>query len=167
VRNLVRDYALEEQPHPEPFFKKLWRSIWPETSFVFKPALAYLLILLMIIPAYIGVTMLVRSENKSIQVEYLASDRSAGGNAFEIKPSFHFQIGFRFDGANAYQTYRLVVESDDHRAVLRDDTYHGFNVKGYGYLELPVSRMKTGNYRLVITDPRTGNRQEYTFQVNK
>ncbi len=167
VKELIRESVTEEHPHPESFLKKLWRFIWPETPLIFKPALAYLLILLMIIPTYIGVTMLVRSENKSIQLEHLASDRSAGRNVFKIKPDSRFQIVFKFDGAIVGQTYKLVVESDDHRVVLQDNTYDDFDEEERGCLELTKSKMKTGNYRLVITDPRSGNWQEYTFQVIK
>lgn len=167
VKELIRESASEVSTHPEPFLKKLWRSIWPETPLVFRPALAYLLILLMMIPTYIGVTKLVRSENKLIQVEYLASDRSAGGDVFKIRPNSRFEIGFEFDGAIVGQAYNLVVESGDHKVVLQDNNYKGFNEKGCGFLELPVSKMKAGNYRLAITDPRTGNLQEYIFQIKK
>ncbi len=167
VKKSIRDSLQQEQPHPEPFLKKLWRSIWPDAPIVFKPAMAYLIILVMIIPAYLGVTKLVRNENKSIQVVYLASDRSAGGDVFQIRPKSRFQIGFEFDGARVGQAYKLVVESSDHKVVLKNYKYKDFNEKGCGYLDLPVSKMKAGNYRLVITDPQTGNWQEYTFRVKQ
>jgi hypothetical protein len=168
VKELIKEYAPMESSHPEPYLKKLWQNIWPETSLIFKPALAYLLILLLILPAYYGLKRSTQEEIRPItQTINLMPFRSVGEDVFKISLGKDGVISFLFEDAVAGQSYQVAIESEDGRVAYKNDTFREFDANRTGRLLLPLVKMKIGNYSLVITDPRTGNRQEYTFQIKK
>ena len=53
VREMVRE-AARGQEESKSFWGKLGHKLWPDTPLVLKPAVAYILILLMVVPAYYG-----------------------------------------------------------------------------------------------------------------
>lgn len=170
VKELITEAAREEHPRSESLLKRLWRYVWPETPFVFKPALAYLLILLMILPAYHGLKRLANDRITPVQTISLFPDRSPDEDVFKISVGDHGLLRFVFRGAVAGQAYEVTIESEDGAVVFRDSAFDGFDEYGAGQLLLPLARMNPGNYRLVITDPRAEaplNGREYGFGIEK
>ena len=170
VRELVREVSREEYPESESFLKRIWRYLWPETPLFFKPALAYLLILLMILPVYHGLKKLTENEIRPVQAISLFPDRSTAEEVFKISVGGDGLISFVFRGAVAGESYRVVIESEDGREIFRDDAFINFDEYETGQVLLPLAKMKPGSYRLVITDPRAEpplNRQEYIFRIEK
>ncbi len=170
VKELITEAAREEYPQTESLLKRLWRYVWPETPLVLKPALAYLLILLMILPAYHGVKELTEDKIRRVQTISLLPDRSSQGDAFKTSVGGDGLLRFVFRGAVAGQAYEVTIESEDGAVVFRDGAFDGFDEYGTGQLLLPLARMNPGNYRLVITDPRAEaplNGREYGFGIEK
>lgn len=171
VRQVIRNAATEKYPQSESFLRRLWRYLWPETPLVFKPALAYLVILLMILPAYYGLRKSPEGRIKPVyQTINLFPDRSTAEDVFKISVGGNGVLSFVFRGAVTGESYQLVIESEDGRVVFRNDTFNNFDEYETGRLFLPLGKMKPGSYRLVITDPRAEpplNRQEYSFTIEK
>lgn len=170
VKQLIREAAMEESPQAESLLKKFWRYLWPEIPFFFKPALAYLLILLLILPAYRGLKKLTKDQIRPVQIISLFPDRSIPEDVFEISVGDDGLLSFVFRGAVAGEGYRVVIESQDGTVVFRDDAFGSFDQYGTGRLLLPLSKMRPGEYRLVITEPdgeTPFNRQEYSFRIEK
>jgi len=174
VKELIRESSTEEYPHPESFLKKLWRHIWPETPLFFKPALAYLLILLMILPAYWGLREVTKpgteTEIGPVQNISLTPFRSTGEDVFKISLGQDGMISFFFGDVIVGESYQVIIEAKDGKVVYKNDSFREFDRYGTGHLLLPLAKMKPGYYRLVISDPRgepPSNRQEYTFRIEK
>jgi len=170
VREVIAEAAGEEYSRSESLLKRFWRHVWPETPFVSKPALAYLLILLMILPAYHGLKRLANDRIRTVQTISLFPDRSPDGDVFKISAGNEGLLRFVFRGAVAGRTYELTIESEDGAVVFRDEAFDGFDEYGAGQLLLPLARMKPGNYRLVISGPRAEpplSGQEYRFGIEK
>ena len=171
IKKLIKETTRKEYPESESFLRRFWRYIWPETPLFFKPALAYLLILLMILPAYRGLKKLTEDKIRRVdQIISLFPDRSTAEEVFKISVGGDGLISFVFRGAVAGESYRVVIESEDGREIFRDDAFINFDEYETGQVLLPLAKMKPGSYRLVITDPRAEpplNRQEYIFRIEK
>ena len=55
-----------------------WRKLWPKTSLIYKPAVYWLLIVLLAYPAYLGIRQSSQREPKAVQGISLFPVRSAG-----------------------------------------------------------------------------------------
>lgn len=166
VREMVRETA-RRQRESKSFWRELYHKLWPDTPLVLKPAVAYILILLMVVPAYLGLMTLVTKEYTRIQSVYLTSDRTVGENIFRIKPEAEVIISFYLTDALVGDVYQVVIESEDKKEILRHEAFDSFDESGGGWLKLPVSKMHPGNYELIVTNPRTGFREKYSFTIKK
>jgi len=170
VKKLIKKSVVEESQESESFLKKLWRYIWPDTPFIFKPVLAYLLILLLIIPTYYGLRKVTETEIRPVQNISLTPFRSAGEDVFKISLGKDGLINFVFEGAVVGKSYQVIIKSEDGRLIFRENAFNTFDEYGHGRLLLPLTKMKPGDYRLTITDPRAKpslNQREYTFRIEK
>ena len=152
------------------FLTKLWGHLWPEKSLVFKPAFAYLLVLLMIVPTYHWLRESTDTKVKEIQRINLYLDRSNGDTIFKINAESDGLIEFGFENAVVGKSYSVIIESQDSSVIYENNAFTGFNEYGIGYLSLHLSKIQPGSYRLVITDPLGKpplNQQEYRFRVEK
>lgn len=168
VRELIGEAVREEYPQSESFLKRFWRYVWPETPFVFKPALAYLLVLLMILPAYHGLKKFTEDKIRPVQTISLFPGRSAEEDVFKINVGSDGLVSFVFRGAVAGRSYRVVIESEDGIVVYQNNDFNRFDEYGTGQLIFPHTKMKPGHYRLVIIDPQAEpplNRQQYSFRI--
>jgi hypothetical protein len=163
--------AGEEQHSQEPnFLQRLWRYLWPETPILYRPALVYLVLLILLIPAYRGIMGPGEDKIRNIQTMHLLPDRSADDNVFRIGTEDDGLVSFVFRGALPGRIYTLTLESEDGRAVFRDEKFGGFDEYETGRLLLQLGGMEEGNYRLIIVDPLGEaplNRQEHSFKIEK
>jgi len=172
VKELIRKSVVEESQESESFLKKLWRFIWPDTLLIFKPALAYLLILILIFPTYYGLRKVAETETgteiRPVQIINLTPFRSAGEGVFKISLGKDGLISFVFEGAVVGKSYQVLIKSEDDRVIFQDDVFNTFDEYANGRLLLPLAKMKPGDYRLTITDPQADaplNKREYTFRI--
>jgi hypothetical protein len=168
VGELVRN-AAGKTVMPESFAGRLWRHLWPQTPVLLKPALSYLVILLMLLPAYHGIRNAdPDNEIKTVQSIDLFPDRSSREETLTIGDGGDGLINFLFRDAEPGKSYQVLIKSENGLIVYQEDSFNRFDRYGIGRLVLPISRMKTGMYCLVVTDlsmASPGGIQEYRFRI--
>jgi hypothetical protein len=168
VKQAIIDTYNEEYSESESFLKRLGRYIWPETPIVFRPALSYLMILLLILPAYWGLKPSPTDKIRSIQVVDFMPGRPMTKRVFRISDGDEGLITFILRGATPGQNYNVAIEFEDGTVIFQDENYSDFDEYEEGRLLLPIGRMKPGDYRLIITDPRAQpplNKREHSFII--
>jgi hypothetical protein len=168
IKDLIGQSVGEIQAETKSLLGKVWRYLWPETRLIYKPALAYFLILLMIVPAYRGIMESTDSQVRTIQNVMLLPDRSVSDNVFKLGTSQDGLISFVYRGAQSHREYTVIIETENGREIFRDDDFTGFDDFETGRLLLPLDGMEPGVYLLVISDPGDQSplkRQERTFRI--
>jgi hypothetical protein len=152
----------------EPFITRIWNLIWPKAPLMLRPAVAYILVLLMIIPAYQGLMRSSGEQIESLQTVRLLPGRSTADNALKASSGNNGLLSFVFRGAIAGESYRVMIVTEHDEVIFRDDAFKGFDEYETGRLLLPIAKLAPGIYRLVITDPRAADpigTREYTFRI--
>ncbi|UCG60433.1 MAG: zf-HC2 domain-containing protein [Candidatus Zixiibacteriota bacterium] len=168
VRREARMAAEAKERQPS-LVTNLLRYLWPETPLVFRPAVAFFLLALMIYPAYQGMKD-GDSELRQIQSISLIPSRSIATAVFNEASDHDGLISFVFPGAEVGKKYRLVIEDTDGTEVMSIDNFTGFDEYETGRIVVPLGRMSKGTYRLVISDPKgtdPGREQVYVFEVRR
>ena len=171
VRDLLES-AADERTSLVNDTKSLWRYLWPDAPVILKPAIAYLLVLFMAIPAYRGLMYSTVADKGigPVQVLKLVPNRSNAEEFFRISSEPDGVISFVFIGALPGKSYRVVIETADGSEVKRIDNFGSFDQFGTGQLWFPHVMMKVGSYRLTITDPSSESptdEQEYLFRIKE
>lgn len=168
IRNLARQAAAVQESSADSFWTKLWRLLWPDVHLAFKPVLAYLVILLLIVPAYMGLR---RSRDRDVnqpQVITLLPEKSPGEEMFQADVDHDGLLRFVFRDALVNRSYLVSIESENGEMVYRNQDFNTFDDYGLGELIIPHAMMKPGCYKLIIAGPRTGSGQDtisYYFRV--
>ena len=150
----------------ESIWVKIWKYLWSDTLWVFKPALAYFLIILLVYPAYIGLVGIGNNKIKPVNSIFLVPERSSKTEVLSIDKDL--VIGFVYRSAEVGKRYKIILKSNNDDIIFKDDNYTGFNKNEVGKLFLPFNKLKTGNYRLIIIDPQAElpiNITEYSFKI--
>lgn len=136
----------------------IWQYLWPRVPFPFKPGVVYVLLLLLVAPAYYGFKYL-SAKNESlrpVQVIRLMANRNATDNTLRIGSGLDGIISFGYPAIVAGKSYQIVITADGGAEIARYDNFNNFNEFGMGELIVPLAEMKkmgAGNYRLLLTDP--------------
>jgi hypothetical protein len=165
----------------EPRRKTIWSKLWPEVPVLYRPALAYLLLLLMVYPTYRGLVL--RQQGPEVRPEATAGElvrpvqkidlvpaRSSETKSFKLGAEPEGIINFVFRGAKPGESYQVVIETEEGKIIQQVKGYRNFDRNGTGTLSVSVRQMKAGTYFLTITDPRgefPGNTQEYAFVIEE
>jgi hypothetical protein len=164
----VVDESVRPKATEEPFITRLWNLIWPKAPILLRPAVAYILALLMIIPAYQGLMRSSGEQIRSVQTVRLLPDRSTAENALKVSSGDYGLLSFVFRGAIAGESYRVMIIAENDDVIFRDDAFKGFDEYETGRLLLPIAELPRGAYRLAITDPRADaplGTKEYVFRI--
>jgi hypothetical protein len=167
VKEIVGE-SVRRKVTEEPFIVRLRNLIWPKAPFILRPAVAYLLILLMIVPAYQGLMVFTDEQIRPVQTVHLLPGRSTADNALKVSSGSDGLLSFVLRGAIAGESYRVMILAEGDEVVFRDDAFKGFDEYETGRLLLPIAELAPGAYRLVITDPRAEpsiGRTEYSFRI--
>ena len=134
-----------------------------------KPALAYLLVLALLVPAYQGFRGGDDADPTIHPVQIISCFplRDAEEQIFHRSAGDEGMISFYFMGAIPGNPYQVVIQSEDGTIVFQDDQYNRFDDHGTGWLLLPLTTMNPGKYFLSITDadPDSPDVQEYYFLI--
>jgi hypothetical protein len=152
----------------------LWKHLWPKGSFILKPAALYIIILLMITPAYHGTFMLMHQISHEVTQtlallpqEYEVRDlRDA--NVIKKNLGGLITLTFHYPDALEGKHYRIVIEHQDGTAIYDNRGFNSFNVVNDGSLSFEASVFKPGKYILKVCDPEVDADtavQEYRFSV--
>ncbi len=169
VKTLVREAAREPAREPGAFWEALWRYLWPEAPLVMKPALAYLLVLALLVPAYQGFRGGEDADPAIHPVQIISCFplRDAEAHVFTRGAGDDGMISFYYKGAIPGNPYQVIIQSVDGTIVFQDDQYNRFDEHRTGWLLLPLKTMSPGKYLLSIsdTDPDSPDVQDYYFLI--
>ncbi|MFQ6104595.1 MAG: zf-HC2 domain-containing protein [Candidatus Glassbacteria bacterium] len=170
VKDIISKASTGFQSESESALVKFLRYVWPDKPIAFKPAIAYLLILLMILPAYHGLRTMRENKIRSVKTVNFFPDRSIQEEALSTSMGSEVLISFVFRGAVPGEAYNVKIEDEDGSLIYEKDEFTGFDEYETARLILPLSQMEPGNYRLTVINPRSeapSNKQEYRFRVKK
>jgi len=179
AREPILKADMDDIEPPESTLKRIRRYLWPETPLIFRPALAYLLILLMIFPVYRGLKMpegtdLIAVHERPasgismVQNISLQSGRSAKVSVLKISDGMDGLLDFVWEDAVEDANYSVSVESQDGTVLFRTDAFNAFDDYGKGILKFPLDLMEPGNYWVKVVDPRADppfNEKQYPFRI--
>lgn len=169
VRREVRRAVAQTEAQPS-LAGRLLTYLWPETPLVFKPAVAFIALALLIYPAYLGMMGPGDSGMREIQSITLIPTRSAADAVLTATSGHDGLITFVYPGAVVGKEYKLVIEAEDGTRVMSIDSFTGFDQYETGKIVIPLGRMRPGSYRLIIVDPQASaayREQVYDFQIGK
>lgn len=130
--------------------ERLRAHLWPAA--VFKPAFAYIAVILLIIPAYF---LMVRTERQApgvYQSIHLYDFRSARDPVFKMDAGLDGEIKFRIPDAVPGQSYGIIIKNEKGDEIFRDASFSGFDAFGVGSTIFPREEMKPGRYTITIID---------------
>lgn len=149
-------------------WRRLWSYLWPARPLPFRPAIIYLLILVLLYPAYRGIFHTDKPDFSQVQSISLVPARSTGQETFLISSGLDGIISFMYHGAVPGKKYSVVIKTEDGSAIMSDDSFTAFDDFETGWLRFPVNLMKPGLYRLEVRDPEDvhpGKKQSYSFRI--
>jgi hypothetical protein len=152
------------------FAGRIWRRLWPDAPFVFRPAVIYVVILLLIVPAYLGLrgpdALLVTEVGQTV---HLSPTRTVSA-AFSKTADDNGLLTFEFDGYRPDGVYRVAIEFEDGAVVYENSEFSSFDEREIGGLNLEISEMAPGRYRLTVTDAQSDSAAggwEYLFIIDE
>jgi len=169
----VRELVISAGPGGEGkdhLMEKIRRYIWPDVPLIFRPALAYLLVLIMIYPVYLGLRGRDHRDIRSIRnTVYLSDLRSVTQRPVLTIDHGEGAVMIYYDEAETDRAYTLVVESDSGREVFRKPNFVRFDRSGNSLVIISRDYLPKGKYLLRIVDPRAGAQKrppEYFLEVD-
>ncbi|MCP4633886.1 MAG: zf-HC2 domain-containing protein [candidate division Zixibacteria bacterium] len=150
------------------FMIRIWKYLWPNFPILFRPALVYSMLILILIPIYFSLNDNDSDSIRSIQSIMLMTIRSSDSAVFKIKGSEEGILCFFCDGVNPGKGYQVSIKSSDGNEVYRDNNFTGFDDYEMGRLLIPICQMDSGNYCLEIKDPSdTLVNYEFNFRIEQ
>lgn len=166
----VIDEILMDEAAAESLLGRIWNHLWPKAPFIFKPAVAYLLVLILIIPAYMGLRRSEMATVNEIKQTIILSPIRTAPQVLSKSESDNALLMFRFDGYQPGGKYNIVIESANKDTIYRNDDFKSFDEREIGSLNLTISKMEPGPYRIIITDLQANSSatgQEYWFRIKE
>jgi hypothetical protein len=167
----VTEASSNRQTGSESLLVRIRRSLWPHTSFILKPAVAYILILLLLIPAYRGLIRQPGSEIGEItQTLELAPKRDTSIGTFVKGVGGMVLLTFEFQWAETGEAHHVTIESEHGTSIYENREFRDFDWTRRGRLHLHLPDIEPGTYRLMIRGQRPDSStasQEYFFRVEE
>jgi hypothetical protein len=164
------DSALSEETGTEPLIRRIWKHLWPNAPLMLRPAVAYLLVVVLAVPAYYGLR---RSEKQMVseftQTVHLSPTRAAT-RTLKKDTGDNALLTFQFEGYRPGEAYGVTIESEDGTVIYRNNRFSSFDERDRGSLNLEISTMQSGRYRLIIGYPPCDSAsliQQYLFSVEE
>lgn len=148
--------------------KQIWNHIWPDKPFIFRPAVAFVLILLLMYPAYKGIMPAGKLEVKPVFAISLFPMRSIEPISAKIEEGRDIILSFVYQGAIPGKKYIVELIDRSGNVVIRSDSFADFDEFEMGQLLIPHGYLDPGIYKLKISDaedPASDDAQSYTFEL--
>jgi len=147
---------------------RLRGALWPDDVALFlRPAVFMVVILLLVYPAWRGLTTDTMPTIHTTQMISLMPTRSGTVDSFSLSLGQDGIIFFGYPGATPGRSYRVVISAlNDSHAQYK--TQVEFDANAAGHLLFPAKLMRPGAYQLEIDDPQAaarGDKQVYRFMV--
>ena len=167
AKSAVRE-ALRSLPVDEPFLTRIRRLLWPKSPLLLRPAVAYLLVLLMAIPLYLNLKEPPSPTVSEFQQTIRLSPTRSTGGILKKSAGDQALLTFRLDAYDPTRIYGLWITSESGAVVYSNSRFRAFDELEIGSLALVISEIKPGRYQLLITAMDADSIsviQEYTFWV--
>jgi hypothetical protein len=162
IKNLARQASTIPESPADSFWRRLWRSLWPDAPLVFKPIFAFIVILLLIVPAYLGLRGSRDRDINPPQLVTLLPEKSPAEELFHADMDNDGVLRFEFTDAVVNRSYLVSIESENGETIYRNHDFDTFDEYGWGELIIPHAIIKPGYYKLTIMGPRAGSGQDTT-----
>ncbi len=151
--------------------KTLIRYLWPDAPLIFKPALYILLVLLMVVPAIVGLRVMTgdTGDVRPVQMIRLIPTRAFASNTLSIESGLDAAISFAVPDYSPGRLYDLAVINDLGGEVMRLDSFGSIDERGMGQIIVTNRAMKPGSYHLIVTcsgSVSTACELKYTFVID-
>ena len=148
---------------------KLKNYFWPDVPLFLRPAFAFLLVLLLIYPAFLGIRSLSEQKVRTLETIDLFPARSSS-NVFQISDDRDVVISFVYPDYEPGQSYPVRLTAEAGNVLYSNDTFSGLDSFGAGKLLVPVSQLRPGSYELSIANfggDSFSRKQMYNFTIRK
>jgi len=135
-------------PESEPLLARLKAFLWPEAPFLLRPAVSYFLVMLLAVPAYMGIRGGQEPGVQGVQSLLLTGTRSVTGQ--EADASAPLVIVFRVDGAAPGDEFRVAVRSEAGDVIYSDDRFDKIGERELATLLLPAGSLLPGRYHIDV-----------------
>ena len=144
------------------------KFLWPERPLVLKPALALLVILALIYPAYLGLSGEITNCIRPVGSITLLPLRTMMTDTYSLSSGKDLVLSFVFDNAEPNTKYRLTIKDAGGNVIYGDDAFADFDNFQTGRIFIPNSVLRAGRYHLTVEVPRADTLikgPEYYFEV--
>ena len=167
IRDVVAmEIGVETGKSESSLWTRIWRLLWPQTSFVLKPAVVYLVIILMAYPAYRGIHKATDNNIRQVVPLNLVPNRSSSAEV--IQSGNDILLTFVFNGALPEKFYDVEIKTSTGEVIYRNERFKGFDKYEVGRLIIPESKIGKGEYTLTIHDRNQDSsnpEQSYSFSI--
>ncbi|MEZ5359797.1 MAG: zf-HC2 domain-containing protein [Candidatus Zixiibacteriota bacterium] len=135
--------------------------IWPDTPLVFRPAISYFLVLLLL-----GILLWPTDGRETkespvtidnvgqVQIVTFAGIRDGSEQGFSLSDTRRCLVRFLYTKADKGKPYRVAIENESGETILTEDGFR-FDKNKTGYYLVPRSVMSPGKFTLKLYDPTT------------
>ncbi len=157
------------QSHELSATAKLRNYFWPEAPLFLRPAFAFLLVLLLIYPAFLGIRSLSEQKARTLETIDLFPARSSS-DVFQISDDRDVVISFVYPDYESGRNYVVRLAGEDGTVIYLNDMFSELDSFGAAKLFIPGSQLRSGSYELSIAESPGGSfsrKQIYRFLVRK
>jgi hypothetical protein len=152
--------------------EKILRHFWPSSPFLLRPAIIYIIMLLMILPAFTGISRLFLDNGniRPVQSIYLSPTRTSTSGTFHISTGIDGCISFVVPGTKAGRNFRIRIMNHDNNKIVMDHEFTSLDESERGQLLFPMTMMKPGRFRMIITDSTSDSLHivaDYRFKIRE
>jgi len=152
------------------FWRRTWQYLWPDVPVVFKPAVIYVLVLILLYPTLTGVFTSPTGRFGQLQSISLSPLRSGGTEAFSASLGRDGVVSFFYRNADPKGRFTVVIKDADGSIIMEDKAFTAFDDLKIGWLIFPAGLMKPGRCTLEVFDPEAGpsdSGQVYHFTIEQ
>ena len=134
---------------------KIRQYLWPDYPLIFRPAAIFILVLILIYPAYLGLLPNNADIVRPVEIIALTATRSAESIFFSLSSGKDLVLTFsREDISNPAP---VVVTIADFNGIekYKNESFSDFDSRGIGQLLIPREQLSEGIYRITIDIPKT------------
>lgn len=175
VAGIVREQAAGAGGDPSPASGEdpgLWRRLWPATAPLLKPGLSWLVAVVLLVPAVIGLEHIMKPDSRPgirpLQAIHLMPVRTAGDNVLDSASGLDAVISFGVTGAAPGTAYDVAVTDEAGGLIVHRKAFDAFDATGVGRLLVPAASMNPGTYHLVVRKPGAPSQpplHDYRFRI--
>lgn len=164
VAKVLADLASEAE-QGKSLWHKMKSHLWPTATFVFKPAIAYLFVLLLLYPAYLGLKNANSVRPHSIHSITLTRTRAMTRT---VNANEDVLVSFQVSGAWPGEPLQLLVKRENGEIVYENESYAELDEYAVGRILFPAGSLASGTYELSIKrahGDQEGPHVEFKFTV--